>query len=527
MITYWYTSGNLIRLWDEQRLWGAYPKALWYTSELQLGNKAWLYEMESGYIPGMPIFVYFFEKGFNSFRENVVFFAYSFWILGLFLPAFKRIKRVRHLFTAIVVMLLTPVLFFNSGHDSGNYYKSIFIEPVLGMTLAYLVYSMIPKHGSNVCFEVFNLCVALGAIVLLKDAGIVFAFGVIIGVYGMCFLKENRKRYPWKYLLAVQLTPLVIYFSWSMITHVYGIDNHSASIEFVQLFDKEFIKNFIQYLMTEPIIISNISSFTPYLSTINVLCFLVVGNIIIIKNVEKGRKYIIPSISMGIIQIVFIVGLYFLCLKSFHKSFLSTLRYESAVLLGYFAFLLFISVDNMKRSSMICPKRGAYVRAVAYTLIIILAFPYRVPRTYINESVFGEAEQIAGELEEKIPVGISGPFDVFLVCDGWDEPLIHQRTYFNLIGKVNIKNYCNSGWIVSGEYSTNYFEEQEAGQRLKCLEKEIIQEGYDYIYICKADERFVELCGNFFGNQVSDHMLYRIEVIDGKIKMDAVEKNRK
>lgn len=43
----------------------------------------------------------------------------------------------------IVVMLLIPVLFFNSGHDSGNYYKSIFIEPVLGMTLGYLVYSMI------------------------------------------------------------------------------------------------------------------------------------------------------------------------------------------------------------------------------------------------------------------------------------------------------------------------------------------------------------------------------------------------
>lgn len=61
----------------------------------------------------------------------------------------------------IVVMLLIPVLFFNSGHNSGNYYKSIFIEPVLGMTLGYLVYSMIPKHGSNVRFEIFNLCVAL------------------------------------------------------------------------------------------------------------------------------------------------------------------------------------------------------------------------------------------------------------------------------------------------------------------------------------------------------------------------------
>lgn len=523
IVTYWYTYGNLIRLWDEQRLWGAYPKALWYTSLLQLGENSWLYEMESGYIPGMPIFVYFFEKGFSVFRENIVFFAYSFWMLGLFLPAFGRIKEKRHLMAAFFVMLLTPLLFFNSGNDSGNYYKTIFIEPPLGMTLAYLMYSMTQKH-KNMYFNVLNLCLTLGTITLLKDIGILFAVVAEIGCLGMYLKKKKEERYSQACLILILLTPLIIYFSWSIITNIYDVKNHSANIRYTQLFDKEFLLNFIQYLLEEPIIKSAINGITPYLTIINILCFLIVGNFLIVVNAKKKRRcnYVIPSISMIFIQIFFLVGLYILCLTGFNKSILSVLRYESALLLGYFGFLIFISVDIIKNLGTIRSCNLTCIIIGFYIIIIFAVYPYRMPNTYINERVFDEAKQISEELNLKILVSSETPLNVFLVCDGWSEPLIHQRTYFNLIGKVKIKNYSSQGWVVSKRYSTEYYGEKEAEQRLEILKKTLIKEEYNYIYIVKAEDEFVDVCREFFGNKVDAHTLYKITVVDEKITLDIV-----
>ena len=521
--TYWYTSGNLIRLWDEQRLWGAYPKALWYTSELQLGKNSWLYEMESGYIPGMPIFVYFFEKSLSSFRENIVFFAYSFWILGLFLPAFHKIRKKRHLAIALLLMLFTPVLFFNSGNDTGNYYRSIFIEPALGMTLAYLVYSMTQKRHSAQ-FEVLNLCLTSGAIILLKDIGILFSMIVVMGVLGMQLLKKREERYSPASLAIIFLTPLIIYFSWGMITRIYEVANHSVDMEYIQLFDKEFLIKFAQYLSTEPIVKSAINSVTPYLTIVNILCFLMLGNILLIMNIKEERRsrYMIPSISMIVIQIAFLIGLYVLCLRGYHKSILSVLRYESALLLGYFGFLLFIGIDNIKEFVITSPQKGTCFILGIYVFSILAAFPYRESYVYKDEIVFEEANQIAEELSKKIPVAAKEPYRVFLVCDGWGEPLIHQRTYFNLIGRVKIENYSKEGWIVSERYSTNYFGEQEAELQLDKLEKELQQGDYDYIYICKAEEQFIDLCKSFFNNQIMDHSLYRIEAADENVKLNIV-----
>ena len=34
---------NFVALWDETRLWGAVPKALWYTEKLQLGKRLWFF----------------------------------------------------------------------------------------------------------------------------------------------------------------------------------------------------------------------------------------------------------------------------------------------------------------------------------------------------------------------------------------------------------------------------------------------------------------------------------------------------
>ena len=74
-------SGNKVLLWDELRLWGAYPKILFYDGSLQLGDKVKLLNTMQSYEPGMPLFQYFFTKSTNHFIESDLFLAYA--LLGI------------------------------------------------------------------------------------------------------------------------------------------------------------------------------------------------------------------------------------------------------------------------------------------------------------------------------------------------------------------------------------------------------------------------------------------------------------
>ena len=55
----YFAKDNLVGLWDELRLWGAYTKALHTSNSLQLGSDAFIYPIMQSYPPAMPLLGYF------------------------------------------------------------------------------------------------------------------------------------------------------------------------------------------------------------------------------------------------------------------------------------------------------------------------------------------------------------------------------------------------------------------------------------------------------------------------------------
>ena len=59
ILIYFITRNNDVLLWDELRLWGAYPKILFYDGSLQLDGDAQLINIMRSYNPGMPLFLFY------------------------------------------------------------------------------------------------------------------------------------------------------------------------------------------------------------------------------------------------------------------------------------------------------------------------------------------------------------------------------------------------------------------------------------------------------------------------------------
>lgn len=64
------TRGRYVFLWDELRLWGAYPKILYYDGSLQLGENIQLMPKMQSYEPAMPLFQFLFAKSAGIFTES-------------------------------------------------------------------------------------------------------------------------------------------------------------------------------------------------------------------------------------------------------------------------------------------------------------------------------------------------------------------------------------------------------------------------------------------------------------------------
>lgn len=90
-----YLKGNIVSLWDELRLWGAVPKALHFSQQLQLGENAAIFGNMQSYQPGMPLLVYFLTSFCGNFCEYQIFATYAAVAFCVFLPALKNLKWSR------------------------------------------------------------------------------------------------------------------------------------------------------------------------------------------------------------------------------------------------------------------------------------------------------------------------------------------------------------------------------------------------------------------------------------------------
>lgn len=299
---------NIVMLSDPMRLWGAYPKALYYTDRLQIGENSLIFSMEQSYIPGMPLLVYFFEKlGCRTFSEPVIYFVYIFAVVICFLPALSKLhwRDWGKIPLYAIIILVLPLMIYNSFEYT--FYFSLFIDPILGVFMGYLLF-LLTRPVMDEWFSTIQFLLGLSMCTLLKDSAIAFTAIAMLWVF-IQYMKKEPEHFWIKSALVV-IVPILEYCSWQVAAISHGVLRHSVPFSMQGLLDIEFIKEFIINLYTFPIF-ESLFAFLPYMNTfagVYILIFVISILIWRILLPEKRRIYVGGMVACILMQAVYMGG---------------------------------------------------------------------------------------------------------------------------------------------------------------------------------------------------------------------------
>ncbi|MEX1377739.1 MAG: hypothetical protein AB1Z23_09765 [Eubacteriales bacterium] len=516
-----FAQNRLVGLWDELRLWGAYPKALHTYASLQLGDNAVIYPMMQSYPPAMPLLGYFFTCFSPVFNESVLFVVYAFLGMVFMLPFTKYLewsKWYNIVFTAFIIIFF-PYIIYSLTSDGAYYYKSLFIDSILGIYFGYCMYSA-RENCYEGKFKIYEFFVLLACLVLLKDSGLFFA--VMCLVTSLVYFYQVRKTKALKkFIVGVLLFLFALglsHFSWSYMIKMYGIENHLGFTEKVKLMS--VLRTIIVAIVGKPI----------YLIAFIVILACAIGEKYLCYRLDnKDVKIKNWTLIMQIVTYIgFLVG-YIYVFRHFiaNGKLPSFRRYMSTLVIG--ELYLFISIlihkfkyDEIPEIIMQPIKKNRdrkKVIFVAGTLCIIIISSLLLTQSILKQrdrGVFEPSAEIEAQLSEAINNNDNeDTVNVYLVSQGTpvNESLLHHRIYFNLIDEhIMIKNF----YI---EININPVEQQDFINRL-------VDGNYKYIFLIDSHQIFVDNYGGLFGPELtveSTNQIYSVEYMEGDVSLTLIK----
>lgn len=521
LVVFILTYSNKVLLHDELRLWGAYPKILYYDGSLQLGDSSYLLPGMRSYNPGMPLFVYFVLKVMGTFKENILFFAYALVGFSILIPICKNInwKDWLKIPFYLLALIFIPLLFANSNNDSLVYYYTLYIEPALGIIFGYSIYLTFDSILKDK-FKYLLLLVMISGIVLFKDTGILFS--VIVGlsfVLSEIFNYKNYKKekYGIMKLVLVFIIPLLIFCSWKVVQSLYKSENMYTSVldksEIVSLFfnptisQKQLLNSAKNEILFTPIVRSNFSSLDRfYTFPVLFICLLIFFIIYIFICGKKDiKKNSIPIICFVIGSIVFFLGTLFVYFFSI-RIVASFPRYISLIFTAGSVLLILLLCDKYNFMNKRI-KNKKFFNYFIYTLLVfsLLVLPLKQPKIefdYLISDINSICETYSNTISSKIDKNQ----DILLLFsedlkDNFGYVIYHHQIYLDLL---------DEGYY---SFDCDFFGETVDMNRYK---------DYDYIYFISTEEDDELSFEAITGYEIDGSTLFEITNSDDIIKLSKV-----
>jgi hypothetical protein len=457
-------------LFDELRLWGAYPKALYSFEELLLGNNEFF---SSTYFPGMPLFQYFFAKTVGYFAESHLFLSYGIVGLSMLLPFTKKItwKKYWLIIPTIILTITLPMLFANSGFDCLYYYKTLFIDPMMGIAFGYALY-LSTKDFKKDKFSYVLFCLLIVMPLLFKLIGLtlvcVVAFSYLVHqlfVYKTIDLKIKKGLFKSIIKLLIPfLAVIFVFFSWQLAASTQELKEGSAiatpSKEAVNVIinptkeDKEFFKKYTTYIKDSKILVAD-NVLSKYYTVPNISIFIIIILIgLIISTKKEGRKSILVSIFSSALAIVgSLLFLYVTYSVVFHHTILCYERYISPLFSGLSIFLIYIIVNiDIKES-----KKSLYYFLISLLIMLfLLNFPKMTTFEYrpeVEKASNNFATEVVTSIpEEEKPAKL---LTIYKKCDITDYSCVlwQHQLYLELLDD----DILATGLFIADEYEAKKF----------------------------------------------------------------------
>ena len=344
-IVYFLVRDNVPSRGDELCYWASLPKVLFqYSGDLQLNNGFQTYCVD--YIPAMPLYTYFLEEVNGTFHDGLLFFGYSALAGALILPAGKKLHGWRGVAGILTALLVTPPVFYNTiTNDGAVFYQSLYIDPIMGVAVGCLIWLFLNAPWRDKIHWIQFILYA-SFIILLKSSGIAFVLvsTITLLIYLLLFEKPYLKHF--KIWLGI-FFPLLLYGMWHIANSYFGIQD-TVPYHLSAILDFSFLKTFIRVLLKESVFTSYIPYVSKYCTFGAIIIFLSVVLILFmalqsnvgIKSRENSSLIKCSYLMLGIQTVVYVIGLYILCVGPWGGQLLSYRRYICTILEAILCFIV-------------------------------------------------------------------------------------------------------------------------------------------------------------------------------------------
>lgn len=187
----YYLPGMLFDRTDEFSHWGDVVKAMYFFNELSTSPV-----LESGfasYPPGLALFEYFVTKIMSAvmhtdFQEWFVYFGWQLLSFSVMMPFTSKLKWNK----PFMIIGVGLILFMSPSLVHIWIYSAVYADPALGVFMgAGMAMIAVCRHKDSCLYVLFESSICF-MLVLIKDAGLLFAIMIFIA-FAIDFVMEYRK----------------------------------------------------------------------------------------------------------------------------------------------------------------------------------------------------------------------------------------------------------------------------------------------------------------------------------------------
>ena len=521
-----YTRHNLVGLWDEMRLWGAVPKALYATGTLQLGDTALIFDSMQPYPPGMPLLVYFMEYLSPSFSEGYVFIVYGIFFGAMLLPALQSLKwkQCPAFLPLLVLLMVAPCIFTSHGGDDGWFYESLFIDPILGVLAGYAFWLSAQRPFDSL-FQSWSFAAALLALTIVKDSGALFAVFAAVNALVLYLLTEKERRNSQGLFLGLISTVLTIalgYGLWRWVLGTYGIGSNESG--FMKM---ELSLESLEVLWTKLLEMPMVNIQEPLLHGQIVLTYLpcLLGMMLLFRLCGRARKGDGKRLTWAMMLLSFLVFLIGYRL-SFRGSLPSFQRYVSATLICAMGCGLIQSLPGALENAFRAKRKWVVIFLCLF--FVVSGFRYMgqwQKKKYDMEYTRAPARTAVTKIKNTVEGTVEEPADIYVLIA--DKPrqksLIHHRIYYELIGtNACVRNFWNDVNIVGGEETPTEWTREEIAEYADRWVEKLCSSGYDYVYVAVTNDFAAAVLAELGITEAVNGDLYAVLSLDGVLRLEKV-----
>lgn len=528
VVTLW--APSMVTLWDDLRHWAAVPKVLYYTQRLQLGENSRLWGgVFNTYLPGMPLFQYFFAKTRGVFLEKHLFVAYSLLTLSVFLPALKRLRWKDALLLpfAAAVILFVPQAFANQTWDQLRFYTTLYIEPALGIFFGFGLFHAYCGPQKD-WLSAVRFALGLAVLTLLKDTGIVLALFCLLSAF-WCGRGKRADVLPggggmrgYRIRLCVCCAaPVLVWAAWKIVCGVYGdaawfsgSTSAQGILEFVLHPDAAqaaFARRFLAALYREPLLFARIFEIVTVNGSLSFLgAFGVLSGMgfaaywLILR--EKRCAFLKIYGCWACAAVVYVIGLFWLYLQTFDGTIPSFSRYVSVLFAGYLSFLAMIWLVALPVEEPEAPGVAVRYPVLLLSICMLLTvfpcgeYPYRY---YTGDEMHAKALQMQKSIARQVanmPVEEDAAILLLLEDTSVDDALmLHHHLMLDLYGdRLFMPTYLSGEAGADEAGLIEAFSQTAPGCRL--------------VYAAPGSERLTGLADAYFDSEIVPDTVYSVTV---------------